>query len=392
MKLTLLDRAFTLLDDVRSPQDFTIILHLRDPPDVDRLRAGARSARERYRTSGSRIDGSTWVYRNQHHEIEIDSDISQFVNEPFDLHRNSPVKQLFISNGAMLATRFHHAAADGMSAALWLGHQLSVAYGLAPLANSAAVSLRTAESSVRRSMFAYDGACDTLCATNSTRSGTRQWITRGFACEELQRACRRAGGFTYSDLLATCLLEVFSHWNHKHTQNGQPRVGLWLPMNIRRRSSEGFGNGTSRIRLYARYSPSASLVDKAREIRRQVSWSTEHGEWVVPDVPLLARLPHWIARPALRSYLNRPSIDMATGVFSHADRWGGASEAFKHVERIECVGLLHTRQSLAVNGATHRGHTWLTFTYDTGLMRATDAEELAQMYERQLELARAELL
>lgn len=392
MKLTLLDRAFTLLDDVRSPQDFTIILHFRDPPDVDRLRAGARSAREHYRTSGSRLEGSAWVYVDQDHEIEIDSDIEHFVNQRFDLRRSAPVRQLFISHGAVLATRFHHAAADGMSAALWLGHQLSVAYGFATLVNSAAVSLRTAERSVRRSMFAYDGACDALCATNSTRSGKRHWITRGFASEELQRACRRTGGFTYSDLLATCLLEVFSQWNHQHTQNGPQRVGLWLPMNIRRRSSEGFGNGTSRIRLYARYSPPASLVDKAREIRRQVSWSTEHGEWVVPDIPLLTRLPNWITRPALRSYLNRPSIDMATGVFSHADRWGGASEAFKHVERIECVGLLHTRQSLAVNGATHRGHTWLTFTYDTGLMRAADAEELAQMYERQLELARSELL
>lgn len=379
MKLTLLDRAFTLLDDVRSPQDFTIILHFRDPPDIDRLRAGAQSAGERYKT-------------NTDQEIEIGSNIHKFVNDPFDLRREYPVKQLFNSTDGALATRFHHAVADGMSAAMWLGHQLSIAYGLTPSENSTEVVLRTADKSVRRSMFAYDGACDPLLTANSTRSGTRRWITRNFAREDLQRACRRAGGFTYSDLLATCTLEVFSEWNHKHTQNGRPRVGLWLPMNIRRRSNEGFGNGTSRIRLYARYSPTASLVDKAREVRRQVAWSTEHGEWVVPDLPLLTRLPHWIARPALRSYLNRPSIDMATGVFSHADRWGGASEAFKHVERIECVGLLHPRQSLAVNGATHRGQTWLTFTYDTGLMCAADAEELARMYEHQIELARAELL
>jgi hypothetical protein len=385
MKLTLLDRAFTLLDDVRSPQDFTIILRFRDPPDVDRLRAGARSAGEHYKTSGSRPERS---------EIQIGSAIEEFVNHPFDLRRSSPVKQLFISNGTggTLATRFHHAAADGMSAAIWLGHQLSIAYGLTPAASSAEIELRSAATSVRRSKFAYDGACDPLWTVNPARSGIRHWITRSFASEELQRACRRAGGFTYSDLLATCTLEVFSQWNHQHTQNGRPRVGLWLPVNIRRRTSEGFGNGTSRIRLYAGYSPSASLIDKAREVRRQVSWSTEHGEWVVPDVPLLTRLPRWIARPALRSYLNRPSIDMATGVFSHADRWGGASEAFKHVERIECIGLLHPRQNVALNGATHRGQTWLTFTYDAGLLSPNEAEELARMYEHQVELARAELL
>jgi hypothetical protein len=386
MKLNLLDCAFRLLDDVRSPQDFTIILHLGDPPEIDRLQAGGRSASERFKTSSSRLERS---------EIQIGSAIEEFVNHPFDLRRSSPVRQLFLSNGpgsAVLATRFHHAAADGMSAAIWLGHQLSVAYGLTPAESSAEIVLRNAESSVRRSKFAYDGACDPLWTANSTRSGTRHWITRGFACEDLQRACRRAGGFTYSDLLATCTLEVFSRWNHQHTQNGRPRVGLWLPMNIRRRSTEGFGNGTSRIRLYAQYSSSASLIDKAREIRRQVTWSTENGEWVVPDLPLLTRLPRWIARPALRSYLNRSSIDMATGVFSHADRWGGASDAFRHVERIECIGLLHSRQNLALNGATHRSQTWLTFTYDAGLMSVDDAEELARMYEHQVELARAELL
>jgi hypothetical protein len=81
---------------------------------------------------------------------------------------------------------------------------------------------------------------------------------------------------------------------------------------------------------------------------------------------------------------------MATGVFSHVDRWGGTSEAFTHVDRIECVGLLHPRQNLAINGATHQGQTWLTFTYDTGLLRATDVDELVEMYNRQIQLATAQ--
>ncbi|HEU4711197.1 MAG TPA: hypothetical protein VFS76_06505 [Pyrinomonadaceae bacterium] len=389
MRLTLLDSAFSLLDDRRSPQDFTIILYFRESPDVDRLREGAKSARERFKTSGSRLERDQWVYQDSICDIPVQS-IEQFVNERFDLSNDCPVKQIVVAN--TLATRFHHAAADGMSAAMWLGHQLSVAYGITPPETSAELSLRCAETSVRRSKFAYDGACDPLWTRNSKRSGTRHWITRGFVSEDLQRACRRAGGFTYSDLLATCVLEVYRQWNHQHAKNGQPRVGVWLPMNIRRRSGEGFGNGTSRIRLYARYSPSASLINKAREVRRQVAWSTDHGEWAVPELPLLTRLPGWIARPALRGYLNRPSIDMATGIFSHADRWGGASEAFRHVERIECIGLLHPRQALAINGATHSGQTWLTFTYDAGMMSDSEAGELAGMYEQQIELAQAELL
>jgi hypothetical protein len=373
--LTVLDVAFKLLDSASSPQDFTLILHFNEPPSASRLAAGATSAGEFYR-----IECET--------KVETRIDLERFVNERFDA---DPIKQTF--DGDTLATRFHHAAADGLSAALWLGHQLSVAYGLKPPAGPAALLLRRPSTSVRRSKFAYDGACDGLWTPNGMRSGTRRWTTFGFPSSDLRQACRRAGGFTYSDLLATCALEVFTEWNQRHRQNGTPRVGLWLPMNIRARSFQGFGNGTSRIRLYARYSGAASLVDKAREIRGQVSWTTEHGEWAVPELPLFTRLPGWIIARALRRYLNRPSVDMATGVFSHADRWAGdAREAFKHVDGIECVGLLHARQNLAINGATHQGQTWMTFTYDAGLLRATDIDELVAIYKRQLALAQEELL
>lgn len=373
----LLDFAFKLLDSAVSPQDFTLILHFDEPPDVHALQAGAKSACEVY---GARAKRETPI------------DLEGFVNKSFDLHLGYPIKQTLM--GATLATRFHHAAADGLSAALWLGHQLSVVYGLTPPARTAELSLRRAKTSVRRSQFAYDGACDPLwTVATSTRTGTRRWITFSFSSTDLKQACRRIGGFTYSDLLATSALEVFAQWNQRHSQNGSPRVGLWLPMNIRSRSFEGFGNGTSRIRLYRRYAATGSLVEKAREVRKQVSWTTEHGEWAVPEMPLFTRLPRWIARPVLRRYLNRSSIDMATGVFSHADRWAGdAREPFKHVDRIECIGLLHPRQSLAINAATHQGQTWMTFTYDAGLLRAADADELVEMYKHQIALAQEELL
>jgi hypothetical protein len=375
-KPTLLDCAFKLLDGPTSPQDFTLILHFEEPPSVEGLHAGAKSAGEQYHAAAL---------------IDTRTDLEGFVNKPFDLHAGYPIKQTVID--ATVATRFHHVAADGLSAALWLGHQLSVAYGRQPPASVAELSVRRPSTSVRRSQFAYDGACDQLWTPTATRTGTRRWNTFSFPAADLRDACRRVRGFTYSDLLATCVLEVFRQWNHNHHKNGPPRVGLWLPMNIRSRSFEGFGNGTSRIRLYARYPTSASLVEKAREVRRQVTWTTEHGEWAVPEIPLFTRLPAAIIGPALRHYLNRPSIDMATGVFSHTDRWAGdAREAFQHVDRIECVGLLHTRQNLAINAATHRGQTWMTFTYDTGLLRASDVDELVEMYQQQLALAREELL
>lgn len=409
MRMPLLDVAFQLMDSARSPQDFSLILHFRDAPNLDGLYEGARSAMNRFPTSASCINGRRWVWReNKYFKLQIvatgsdcetRSAIEMFVDEPFDLHHQPPVRQSLIlngPNGATLVTRFHHSAADGLSAALWLGHQLNVAYGFEAAETERApfvdLPLRRNATSVRRSEFAFDGASDRLWTSNSSqRSGARRWVTIDFPASELQRACRRVGRFTYNDLLATCTLEVLSRWNAKFI--GKGRIGLWMPMNIRREANAGFGNGTSRIRLYARYKEDTSLVEKCREVRRQVSWTTEHGEWVVPEMRWVMRVPRSITRPLLRGYLNLSSVDMCTSVFSHAGSWiANAGEAFKHVDQIECVGLLHARQSVAVNAATHHGQTWLTLTYDPQLLNADEAQELGQMYEQQIALARDELL
>jgi hypothetical protein len=58
---------------------------------------------------------------------------------------------------------------------------------------------------------------------------------------------------------------------------------------------------------------------------------------------------------------------------------------------MECVGLLHTRQNLAINAATHCGHTWLTLTYDPAQLTGTDAKQLTQLFSDQIAQARREL-
>lgn len=389
MTLSLLDRAFHLLDDARSPQDFTLIFDLCDVPDGERFYAGARSAMNRFPTSACCIARGAWVWRdNRHFKLETNSSIEDFIDRPFDLRREPPVKQLLVldGSGARLATRFHHAASDGLSALLWLGHQLDVVYGFeSPQRDPGrfnVLTLRRSSRSVRRSQFAFEGASDALRTSHSKRSGSRRWSTISFP--SLQKFCRRCGGFTYHDLLATCTLEVLRQWNNNY-RPGRAKIGLWVPMNVRRESCKGFGNGTSRIRIYANYHQQTSLVEKCRAVRRQVTWSTKHGEWVVPENPWLEHLPDSIARRLLRGYLQLPNVDMATAVFTHANTsLANASEAFKHIERIECVGLLHTRQNLAINAATHAGRTWLTFTYDPALLTADDVKQLTQLYLEQI--------
>src|SRR5262245_26045754 len=93
----LLDCAFKVLDSADSPQDFTLILHFVQPPSLKALQAGAKSAAEHFSADA---------------KIETGIELEGFVNKSFDLHLGYPIKQTLL--GPTLATRFHHAAADGL--------------------------------------------------------------------------------------------------------------------------------------------------------------------------------------------------------------------------------------------------------------------------------------
>ncbi|HEX7296781.1 MAG TPA: hypothetical protein VF251_13565, partial [Pyrinomonadaceae bacterium] len=340
VRLTPLDYLLSVMDNTQAPLDFTIIFHFNRNLDLNALRRGAQSARRTFPTTGCRLfknswTKNTWVPENAIETASCCDDsraIENFVNRPFDLERDFPVRQLvnFGSNsGTLVVTRFHHAVADGMSAALWLRHQLEVAYGIAEVVNQTDDShsppaLKSVTSFVRKSRFAYQVPSDRLITSSAVRSGVRAWETMVIDAIELRRLIRKIGGFTYSDLLATCALEVYAQWNQQQQSSVSQKISLWLPINVRQRSTEGFGNGTSRIRIYATYPKDVSLIEKCREVRRQIEWCTAHGEWVVPDIKAVTYLPRTLMRPVLRHSLTRSSIDMATGVFSHADRWNSS--------------------------------------------------------------------
>jgi len=407
-RLSVIDRIFSLMDSQRRPLDFTLLLHLKNAPGLEALRTGARSARNLYPATGSYIDQQHWSrirepgagvsvlsVSSSEHLVKA---IEEFINSPLDLHKQTPVQQLVITEDVMgrvkLVTRFHHAVADGLSAAMWMSHQLRVAHEkAAPVAEVSAfqtLDLRSHSSPVKKSRSAYRGPSNALWTSQTKPSRARRWHTIEVAAAELREGCRRARGFTYNDLLATCALEVFNRWNGLHGNGRRQKVGLWLPVNIRQQSRVGFGNGTSRIRLYPRYRDRDALVSKCREIRRQVSWSNRHGEWAIRTRFPLAVLPAWASTPLIRGYLRRPGIDMATAAFSHAERAEEISEIFQHVERVESIGLLHAHHSMAINGATSGGRTWLTFTYDPGLLSTGDIQRLVKMYQEQLAEARRE--
>ena len=398
MRLTTLDLISVVMDGPPRRLDFAVVLHLRKGLDRSALESGALSARLQYPQTAAVLDGTTW-----HRTSTVESGIvfetttdphrsaTEFLNTLWDLRRTPPVQQLVLSpadgSGATLVTRFHHAVCDGIGSLLWLRHQLEVANGLRSPLRSAEryetpVLLRPAKS-VGRSAFAFRGPPDRLHASSRTPSGRRAWQTLSIGPDFRRAAAADAGDYSYNDLLAACALEICRRWN-EGTSEHEPRVGLWLPVNIRAQSLTGFGNGTSRVRVYNRFLPGAGLREKSRSVRRQLDWSRENGEWSVPDLRTLASLPLQILAPALRLYFNRPWVDMGTATFSHIERSPLESPAFGDVARVELVGMLDKRHALGLFAVTNRETTTMSFVYDPSRLDETAVARLMTMYEEEL--------
>ena len=383
--LSTLDLILLAIGSPRRPADFGILLHFRKAPELEALRIGARSARNRYPATGSVVNGKRWT------SIAVPNDgvtaapflagaTESFFDKPFDPRKQAPIQQLLLTTEparqAVLATRIHHAAADGFSAAMWLRHQFHVPSGAEPLTFEPApfepVQLRRHRPGNRKNGFLRQARG--LRLGNAASTGTRRWLTI-----ELPAAF-------HGDALATGAIETLAEWNR--IRGGGPRhIGLWLPVNIRRGRESGFGNGASSIRVYPHYSPSDSFARKCSEVQRQIRRGLRQREWAIPPDPWIARLPLWLSAPLLRLYLNRPWADVGTIPFSHA-RWNELEvNAFQDVERIECIGQLHKRHALALNAVTHHSRTWLTFTYDAGQMTSSEIRQLAEIYMGQVAMA-----
>lgn len=385
MKLSTIDSILAAMDGPCRALDFGILLHLRTAPELEGLRTGARSARNRYPASGSVIDGNRWV------PTAVPGDgvtvctsanaVQEFLARRLDPGKDAPIQQLVVTGDpdgkTLLMTRVHHAAADGSSVAMWLRHQLRVAAGFErPVLERSAfepVPLRRHPSPVRKSPFGYRRPAEKLWTRSDRSTGSRCWLTI-----ELPSSFRGA------DALATAALETLLEWNCAHGARSR-RVGLWLPVNIRERQAKGFGNGTSRIRIYPRQSGSdsgnQSFGDKCRETRRQIRWGLKHGEWAIPQ-------DSWLGGPLLKVYLNRPWADMGSSVFTCVENWGGHEDAaFQEIEKIECIGQLHRQHAVAMNGLSLGGKTWLTFTYDPGQWTCGDIRQFVDSYQEQIALA-----
>jgi hypothetical protein len=406
--LSTLDLVCRVMDTRLRPLDFSLILHFVKLPDVRSLTRGELSSRNLYPSTGSWLNGKEWLRPDalqsslsvrQSGDGGPPGSVQEFLRLPFRLQREVPVRQLLIHDGvtgpARLFTRVHHAAGDLLSTLMWVCHQLRVATGREPFVGEMAPfeppALRHQHRGVRKSPSAYRGRCDPIWTRSAPPSATRKWKTLRIRASDFCELSQSRDGFTYNDLLLTCALETLHWWNVQHGVNGR-KLGVWIPVNIRREAFSGFGNGTSRIRVYRRFPESASLRMKCHEVRRQVDWSKQNGEWSVPEQSILTRWPLLLSAPILKAFLKRPWADMGSAAFSHVEKWPDRIESeLEDVVKMEVIGALHIRHALMLAAVTHRDRTWMTLTYDPSQLWEEDVESIGQFLEHRLSCAAREV-
>ena len=356
-----------------------------EAPQREDLARGAASARRVFSTSGCLVVGDQWHWQEgtpeltEAHEVKGDTGAwaaaETLAAQPFSPRETLPVRQQWLTDSGSgrrwLATRLHHALADGLSTIMWLHHQLQVAAGLCEPCDEPqeveAPRLKQHDAAVGRNRFAFSGAAGRLWSPHRRYSGARRLSVKGWDAQALESAVV-GSGVRVNDLLGSSVLEAARRFNRSHGA-GADDLGLWLPVNIREQPFEGFGNGSSRVRVYGRWPEEASALERCQAFREQVGWAREHGEWHVDTTSALFGLPAWLRDGALRAWLKRPWVDMGSLPFSHMERLGAGDpdRALPGVVSLGFLGLLHERFPVATVAATLRGTTWLSLTWDPAL-------------------------
>ena len=385
------------MDRATRPLDFTLILHFTRSLENASLARGAASARNAFPITASVIKGKSWHLAGagngplpECHTCDsgtgIESVLREFVSRPFRLSEEPPLRQALVREAGRedlrIATKVHHSAADLLSCLQWVRHQLRVASGTEPpfegIAPYEPIPLASSPRGARRNPDWMRS--ERLWTRGGRPTSERRWSAFSIPVNGLEDLSRDQDGFTYNDVLAAAALETARWWNARNGKQSN-RVGLWLPINIRRDSFLGFGNGSSRIRVRLLVRPTATFREKCLSVRSQVDRARRNGEWSVPQRPLAFRLPLGVVAPAVRAYVRRPWADTGSLSFTHVQRWPGRGEdCFQGLAGIEVVGALHATHPLMLAAVTCHHRTWLTATFDPALVRDDDIAALGHYF------------
>jgi hypothetical protein len=260
----------------------------------------------------------------------------------------------------------HHALGDGAALLMWLETQLSGVETNAQM--NSKIQVRRAGGAPLSS--GPKKSISLICKQDLVKpTAQKRWQTLWLSKEELQlRISRESPGVTLNDWLCAA---VFKALNTYLISNNDP-LGLWVPVNMRRSPFAGFGNASSRVRVYLDPSSLSGPVDLKNlgDLARRVRAQSRNGLASVSSAvrPLLAMnefIANWV-KVLLRLYFSRASMDPCTSAFSFITRVSRRDEgaAFPGVRSVETIGQLYHRHSIAFSGACFRDRVALTVFWD----------------------------
>lgn len=292
-------------------------------PDIPTLKSGAEKAQKAFPKTGK-------------FPVEINnySTLETFTNEPLESLWHLKEGIIRKDNKLILALKMSHVLGDAVSMILWLKFQLGEEIPLS------AIKLQTfppKKDSEHRHLLPSK-----VWPSDAKISSDRKMLFATLEHEDIY------GGFSINDILSLSILRSLP----------VDRKSLWVPVNIREKSWEGFGNGLSRMRIY----PSKKALPLREElsfIKRQKKEARISGEIFSHSGEL--NLEGNIKQGLFKLWLNRPWADWGSLSFSHLhDR----NDVLSGCDGVWGVTNIPEKQQAGIFAFTKKNKTWLTLTMD----------------------------
>ena len=408
--LTAADRAFLRERPRGRPPNQALVLDFgpsADPPfSFEELDRGAASAARAFPAAASRLvfqrrgtpvwDASAgepfrMVVRTGSRHEDRNRLLRDFVNTDFPLRGQAPVRQLLAGVGNppawSLLTQAQQAVSDLPGIVQLLEHQLRVAAGKPPSASEP----QHAPPAVRQIRRRKDDD-EVVEEERSTRlqvfdrrpSARRRWGTISFPYAPFSRYSWSVDGFSWSDVLLAGVLEALAAWN-RGAGASKSRVGLSVQIDVRARSFEGFGNGSSRIlvpRPWAEDDMARSFPACCRAVGGVALDKLHGGHWAVPSglsASLIAA-----ATDRIRGWGGWRGPDQGTASLTLLDRGGRAQGDLLPggVRGMEIVSALHPRHSISFGVIPWGGQILVTVTWDEAQLTTTEVRTILAHFRR----------
>lgn len=329
------------------------ISYLKIPNHIDneKLQIGFQNAINHFSKSKMLYRNQTWVKQELINEVKIEniqnihSTIVEWLNIPIDI-ANEPLIQEKIftcDKKRYLACKLNHVLADGISLINFFNAQLN--------SHFTSEMIEFKQFPPKKNTPYKSFLPSQIFKERNKPSGYRDYI--------YFQGAKKSNNELIAALFKT-LKEL-----------GIKRRSVWLPVNIREKGIEGFGNGISRVRIYD--NPKGS-------IKRQKVECMKNGELIgIPKIQKLSLLK----KALIKCYLNRPLIDYCSILLSHFDEAKAGVNILSEFDEIYGILNLHHRYSLAmyVHG-TNVNH--YTIIYDKGLLSPIAVERFKNVFLQSL--------